>query len=70
MTVFLKKEVEMNPTIEYAAMDFTKLERACWNFGEFSSPYKSRKYWHIPVSVPRPIWSRDLALGTHSMTPH
>lgn len=59
-----------NPTREYAAIDFTKLERACWNLGEFSSPYRSRKYWHMPVSVPRPIWSRDLALGTHSMTPH
>lgn len=58
------------PTREYAAMDFTKLDRACWKAWEFSSPYTLMKYSYIPVSVLRPSWSRDLALGTHSITPH
>lgn len=58
------------PTREYAAMDLTKLDRACWKEWELSSPYTLMKYSYIPVSVLRPNWSRDLALGTHSITPH
>lgn len=41
-----------------------------WNSGVFSSPYLVMKYSYMPMSVWRPIWSRDLLSGTHSMTPH
>ena len=41
-----------------------------WNARDVSSPYFVRKYSQSPMSVCRPIWSRDLLSGTHSITPH
>lgn len=41
-----------------------------WKARDVSSPYFVRKYSQSPMSVCRPIWSRDLLSGTHSMTPH
>ena len=41
-----------------------------WKAIDVSSPYLVRKYSQSPMSVCRPIWSRDLLSGTHSITPH